>query len=88
MKKQLSDLQILLKFVDPEFYNHLGTTYLPLHLPVVPYNLASRILTFFSESNDSSNMFFCFRWLLILFKREFSFSDVMRLWEVSVVLLD
>lgn len=34
------------------------------------------------ESHDSSNMFFCFRWLLIIFKREFSFIDIMRLWEV------
>ncbi|XP_064628658.1 TBC1 domain family member 15-like isoform X2 [Lineus longissimus] len=34
------------------------------------------------ESHDSSNMYFCFRWLLIIFKREFSFPEVMRLWEV------
>lgn len=31
---------------------------------------------------DSSNMYFCFRWLLVLFKREFVYSDIMRLWEV------
>jgi len=34
------------------------------------------------DSQESSNMYFCFRWLLILFKREFSFPDIMRLWEV------
>ncbi|OWF45003.1 TBC1 domain family member 15-like isoform X2 [Mizuhopecten yessoensis] len=34
------------------------------------------------ESHDSGNFYFCFRWLLIFFKREFSFSDVQRLWEV------
>jgi hypothetical protein len=34
------------------------------------------------ESQESSNMYFCFRWLLIMFKREFSFPDIMRLWEV------
>lgn len=28
-------------------------------------------------------MYFCFRWLLIRFKRELSFMDVLRLWEVS-----
>jgi len=28
-------------------------------------------------------MYFCFRWLLILFKREFSFPEIMRIWEVS-----
>lgn len=27
-------------------------------------------------------MYFCFRWLLVLFKREFVHSDIMRLWEV------
>ncbi|XP_050540595.1 TBC1 domain family member 15 isoform X2 [Daktulosphaira vitifoliae] len=31
---------------------------------------------------DSSNMYFCFRWLLVLFKREFVYSDIMQLWEV------
>ncbi|XP_074662893.1 TBC1 domain family member 15-like [Tubulanus polymorphus] len=34
------------------------------------------------ESHESSNMYFCFRWLLIMFKREFSFPQIMRLWEV------
>lgn len=32
--------------------------------------------------HDSGNMFFCFRWLLVLFKREFTQDDIMRLWEV------
>lgn len=30
---------------------------------------------------DALNYFFCFRWILIAFKREFSYGDVMRLWE-------
>lgn len=34
------------------------------------------------ESHDSGNFYFCFRWLLIVFKREFSFPDIQRLWEV------
>jgi len=34
------------------------------------------------DTRDSGNFFFCFRWLLIWFKRELAFSDVMRLWEV------
>ncbi|KAM3963677.1 TBC1 domain family member 15/17 isoform 2-T2 [Aphomia sociella] len=33
-------------------------------------------------SKDSDNMYFCFRWLLIWFKREFSHMDILRLWEV------
>uniref|UniRef100_A0A3Q4B3U1 TBC1 domain family member 15 n=1 Tax=Mola mola TaxID=94237 RepID=A0A3Q4B3U1_MOLML len=34
------------------------------------------------ESQDSGYLYFCFRWLLIRFKRELSFQDVFRLWEV------
>lgn len=33
------------------------------------------------EALDASNCFFAYRWLLVLFKREFSFGDVLRLWE-------
>ncbi|MGH0188827.1 UNVERIFIED_CONTAM: hypothetical protein FKN15_031837 [Acipenser sinensis] len=36
------------------------------------------------ESQDSGYLYFCFRWLLIHFKREFRFQDVLRLWEVRV----
>ncbi|TFY55635.1 hypothetical protein EVJ58_g8124 [Rhodofomes roseus] len=34
------------------------------------------------EKTDALNLFFCFRWILIHFKREFPFEDVLRLWEV------
>ncbi|KAJ2102572.1 GTPase activating protein [Coemansia sp. S100] len=34
------------------------------------------------EKCDASNMFCCYRWLLIWFKREFSFENILRLWEV------
>lgn len=34
------------------------------------------------ERADSTNLFCCFRWLLIWFKREFEFDKVLRLWEV------
>ncbi|KAL6072267.1 RabGAP/TBC domain-containing protein [Balamuthia mandrillaris] len=33
------------------------------------------------EQRDCLNMFFCFRWLLIHFKREFAYEDIPRLWE-------
>lgn len=36
-----------------------------------------------AERTDSLNLFFCFRWILISFKREFKFEDVIKLWEVS-----
>ncbi|QQP49458.1 Putative LOC100114269 [Caligus rogercresseyi] len=34
------------------------------------------------EMKESGNMYFYFRWILIWFKREFKYRDVMRLWEV------
>lgn len=34
------------------------------------------------EAQESGHLYFCFRWLLIRFKRELSFQDVLRLWEV------
>ncbi|KAM5170209.1 TBC1 domain family member 15 isoform 2-T2 [Mantella aurantiaca] len=34
------------------------------------------------ESQDSGYLYFCFRWLLIRFKREFSFHDILQVWEV------
>lgn len=30
---------------------------------------------------DGLNLFFCFRWLLVCFKREFALDDVMRIWD-------
>ncbi|KAI9499374.1 rab-GTPase-TBC domain-containing protein [Zychaea mexicana] len=34
------------------------------------------------EETETANLFFCFRWLLVWFKREFEWDDVIRLWEV------
>lgn len=34
------------------------------------------------QHTDSSNFFFCFRWLLVWFKREFPWKDMLTLWEV------
>ncbi|KAG8372698.1 hypothetical protein BUALT_Bualt12G0093800 [Buddleja alternifolia] len=34
------------------------------------------------KQNDCLNYFFCFRWILIQFKREFKYDTTMRLWEV------
>lgn len=36
----------------------------------------------FLESHDCLNFFYCFRWLLIIFKREFSFDNIQKLWDV------
>ncbi|CAO3589695.1 unnamed protein product [Absidia cylindrospora] len=34
------------------------------------------------EETETTNLFFCFRWLLVWFKREFDWEGVIRLWEV------
>ncbi|XP_039017142.1 TBC1 domain family member 17-like [Hibiscus syriacus] len=34
------------------------------------------------KQNDCLNYFFCFRWILIQFKRELEYEETMRLWEV------
>ncbi|XP_024959245.1 TBC1 domain family member 15-like isoform X1 [Cynara cardunculus var. scolymus] len=34
------------------------------------------------KQNDCLNYFFCFRWILIQFKREFEYDKTLRLWEV------
>lgn len=34
------------------------------------------------DSHESGSMSFCFRWLLIWFKREFKIQDIYTLWEV------
>jgi len=33
------------------------------------------------DEHEATNFYFCFRWILILFKREFPFNDIKRLWE-------
>ena len=45
-------------------------------------SIIMRHVAFCLESKDSGNLYFCFRWLLIWFKREFSFCDICSLWEV------
>lgn len=39
-------------------------------------------LASYLDTRDSGNLFFCFRWLLVLFKREFNYPQILRLWEV------
>ena len=53
-----------------------------LVLSVTSWCLCFSPRSFFSESNGSSNFYFAFRWLLVNFKREFTFDETMRLWEV------
>lgn len=40
-----------------------------------------RLFSYFHE-REASNMYFCFRWVLVWFKREFELNDIMELWEI------
>uniref|UniRef100_A0A182MP09 TBC1 domain family member 15 n=1 Tax=Anopheles culicifacies TaxID=139723 RepID=A0A182MP09_9DIPT len=51
------------------------------HLRVLLSFVNERLFNYMRE-NQSENMYFCFRWLLVWFKREFSNADIMQLWEV------
>lgn len=44
--------------------------------------LANPRLYRYFEEHGAENMYICFRWLLVWFKREFSHSDILTLWEV------
>lgn len=52
------------------------------------FNQLRRLLEFanprlfkYMITHDSDNMYFCFRWLLVWYKREFSNDDILKLWE-------
>uniref|UniRef100_H3CKX8 TBC1 domain family member 15 n=1 Tax=Tetraodon nigroviridis TaxID=99883 RepID=H3CKX8_TETNG len=53
-----------------------------LQLSVLLRALDPELCDFLRDSQDSGSLCFCFRWLLIWFKREFSFEDILLLWEV------
>ncbi|KAL7990057.1 hypothetical protein Chor_012723 [Crotalus horridus] len=57
MKRQLSQLTLLLRVLDPPLCDFL-------------------------DSKESGTLCFCFQWILIWFKREFPFSEILQLWEV------
>jgi hypothetical protein len=45
-------------------------------------NFSNPTLFRYFKEHDSDNMYFCFRWLLVWYKREFNSADIMELWEV------
>jgi len=44
-------------------------------------NVIDPELYHYLDTVDATNMFFCFRWILVYFKREFSFDSTKRIWE-------
>lgn len=96
MQSQLETLGKLIQTLDPKLYKHLGKSILlyACFFCVVPeYGewYAETVIciiifclfrNFLLEKCEALNLFFCFRWLLIWFKREFEWVDIMRLWEV------
>lgn len=56
MRTQLTTLDQLVHFMDPNLWDHL-------------------------QKADSTNFFFFFRMLLVWYKREFPWMDILRLWE-------
>lgn len=76
MARQLAELQSLLRVMDRGLYHHFGESNTAL------YRLNTRADTLPAETTGSLNLFFCFRWFLTSFKREFSFDDTIKLWEI------
>lgn len=44
--------------------------------------IANPRLNNYFKTTQSDNMYFCFRWLLVWFKREFTNEDIYELWEI------
>ncbi|OWK16450.1 TBC1D17 [Cervus elaphus hippelaphus] len=96
MKRQLGQLLLLLRVLDPPLCDFLGGSFVPhgnfeesqetmkrqLGQLLLLLRVLDPPLCDFLDSQDSGSLCFCFRWLLIWFKREFPFPDVLRLWEV------
>lgn len=74
MKKQLQTLQELLRMMDPELYKHFEKT-----------DALNLFFCFRCGGSSAPNQYlpesFLPRWILIAFKREFAFDDVIALWE-------
>ena len=92
MKKQLLTLQQLISVMDPELYRHFGLFIIypflqpqahsvfredrrPESILLLPVCSFTVFCTAYILKTKSS-------WVLIAFKREFPFDDVLRLWEV------
>jgi hypothetical protein len=73
--------QALMDMMEPNFHKDQNGMHTQLQtLRCLCQELEPGLLAFLEE-RDCSNLYFCFRWLLIAFKREFALPDLLRLWE-------
>ena len=93
MKRQLSTLQQLIGIMDPELFRHLGmrSSYFTSQFYSIDIylrkNRRSKLVfllpvRLFAPLQVKINSLMSISWVLIAFKREFPFDDVLRLWEV------
>ena len=66
----------LMEKMGPNFSNDSSSMNLQLAALERLLQLVDPDLHAFIEAADSSNYFFCYRWLLVHFKREFTFDEV------------
>lgn len=65
--------------MEKQFFSQIFWT----KIQIFPFFCSKKLISSpFSESEKSDDMYFCFRWVLVWFKREFSFLDTCKLWEV------
>ncbi|KAJ8559902.1 hypothetical protein K7X08_003960 [Anisodus acutangulus] len=72
----------LMKRLGPNFNRDQNGVHSQLFALSKLVELLDNSLHNYFKQKDCLNYFFCFRWVLIQFKREFDFEKTMRLWEV------
>jgi len=90
MTTQFYQLERLLYTVDPELHAYFGTIICNSyagHETNQRFSARARALSlfggcWFADEQKALNLFFCYRWLLVNFKREFTPESIQDLWEV------
>jgi len=73
--------QKLMNIMEPNFHKDQNGMHTQLQLLHHLCQTLEPDLYRYLEEQECSNFYFCFRWLLIIFKREFVHEDVKRLWD-------
>uniref|UniRef100_A0AAY5KCM9 Rab-GAP TBC domain-containing protein n=1 Tax=Esox lucius TaxID=8010 RepID=A0AAY5KCM9_ESOLU len=82
MENEVEAFWCFVSYMDQMVRNVLERQWGNEHLVWLSNGLSVFVHWFHAESQDSGYLYFCFRWLLIRFKRELRYPDVLRLWEV------